>query len=190
MVSAQLAISLLLLLDGLGVADAVRRVAAAHPGVDSERVLIFGLFPKSRGYVGAREQTLYRSVAERLAQIPDARRASVVRYRPGIARDATCRPTTAADAPADVFVNVVGPGYFTTMGIPFLAGRDLRWSDGPSTPAVAVIGATTARRLFPGRSPIGARLRLPNGSGDGVQIVGIVGDVSTYPMTATQATSA
>ena len=189
LVAAQLAISLVLILDGLGVADAVRRVAAVDPGFDREHVLIFWLFPNARGYAGAREQGLYRAVVDRLAQLPGARGASLIRYRPGIARDAACRPPLSTESPADVYVNVVGPGYFSAMGIPFLAGRDLGWSDDASAPAVAIVSQTTAQRLVPGRSAIGARLQLPDGSRNSVEIVGVVGNVSTYPMTPGQGTA-
>ena len=189
LVAAQLAISLVLILDGLCVADAVHRVAESNPGFDREHVLIFWLFPSARGYAGVREQTLYRAVTERLALLPGARGASLVRYRPGIAREATCRAPVTAESPADVFVNVVGPAYFTAMSIPVIAGRDLSWSDGAGAPAVAIISQTTARRLFPERSPIGARLQLPDGSRDGAEVVGVVGDVSTYPMTPGQGTA-
>ena len=182
LVATQLALSLVLVLDGLLVADAVRRVAAANPGFDGEHVLMFWIFANSPGYTGAREQLAYREIAERLASIPGARSASLVRYRPGLYRSAPCRLGATPNDAAQVFVNVVGPSYFTTMGIPVLAGRDFTWADGATNPRVTIISEKAARSLFPGRSPIGSRLRIGDGDNGDAEIVGVVGSVKSYPM--------
>ena len=55
------------------------------------------------------------------------------------------------------------PGYFRTLGIPLLAGRDFTLADGPGAPAVMVVDETLADRFWPGESPLGRRLRLLRG---------------------------
>jgi len=68
----------------------------------------------------------------------------------------------------------ITPGYFQTMGLTLLAGRDLMASDGPSAMQAVVISATAARRWWPNRSPLGSTLKLL-GKQDW-HIVGVVAD--------------
>src|SRR6185503_3992847 len=76
----------------------------------------------------------------------------------------------------------VTPGYFQTMGIPMIAGRDFSLRDTPDSAPVVIASDALVRRMFAGENPIGKRVHvnlnsLPNG-GD-VEIVGVVGDVAT-----------
>jgi putative ABC transport system permease protein len=73
----------------------------------------------------------------------------------------------------------VSPDYFRVMRIPLLRGRVFSEQDSPSSPNVAIISETLARRYFPNQDPIGRQMRFgfpPNGNVSR-QIVGIVGDV-------------
>ena len=72
-------------------------------------------------------------------------------------------------------MNVVGPGYLRTLGIPLLKGRDFTERDTQATPLAALINQAMARKYWPDQDPIGARI-----SGDGknwAAIQGVVGDV-------------
>jgi predicted permease len=75
------------------------------------------------------------------------------------------------DENMSVNMNLVGPGYFATMGIPLLAGRDFSEGDGPAGPKVAVINEVMAKAFFGNESPIGRRLRYRR---DEIQIAGVV----------------
>jgi predicted permease len=68
----------------------------------------------------------------------------------------------------------VQPGYFETMGIPLLKGRDIVGTDLPNAPRVVVISESIARVFFPGRDPIGKLLNIWQVGT--AEIVGIVGD--------------
>jgi len=75
--------------------------------------------------------------------------------------------------------STVSPGYFHVMRIPLLRGRLFSEQDSPSSPNVAIISETLARRYFPNENPIGRQMRFgfpPNGNVSR-QIVGVVGDV-------------
>ncbi len=76
-------------------------------------------------------------------------------------------------------VPLVSPGYFRTLGIPLLRGRDFDAGDRPGSPLVAIISNTMARRYFPGENPIGQRLKHggPHQDNPFREIVGVVGDV-------------
>jgi predicted permease len=79
----------------------------------------------------------------------------------------------SADVPSEKIeasVNAVGPRFFETMGIPVLAGRDFTSRDEGSSPLVAVIGESVARKLFPGKSPLGRRIEI----GGSLEVVGVV----------------
>jgi len=73
-------------------------------------------------------------------------------------------------------MNVVGPDYFKTMGVPILAGRDLRSSDGAAAPKVAVINEKMAKYFFGNESPIGRHFGLGRGKGNEIEIVGVAKD--------------
>ncbi|HTX34490.1 MAG TPA: ADOP family duplicated permease [Bryobacteraceae bacterium] len=75
----------------------------------------------------------------------------------------------------------IGPGYFETLRIPLLAGRELTERDNVQAPSVAVVSESLARKLFPGRNPLGKRVFLARAvleakPGDETEIVGIVKD--------------
>jgi len=85
----------------------------------------------------------------------------------------------------DVFFNIVGNGFFSTMGIPLVAGRTFNPHDLQNSPKVAVINETMARRFFPNSSPIGHRFAIgetPDHPGE-VEIVGIVKDAKYTSLT-------
>jgi predicted permease len=78
----------------------------------------------------------------------------------------------------EVAFNAIAPRFFETMGIPLLLGRDFSRRDTARAPRVAIVGEETARKYFPGQSPIGRRLRFddPDGTGE-VEIVGVARDI-------------
>ena len=79
-------------------------------------------------------------------------------------------------------LRVVLPGYFETLRIPIVVGRDLAETDRNGTRSVLVINQAMARRLLPGENPLGKRIIMPRG-GEGplaLEIVGVVGDARIY----------
>ena len=77
----------------------------------------------------------------------------------------------------------VTPGYFQTMGMHLLAGRDVADSDRAGSDRVIVIGATAAKKWWPGRSPIGETIRL--GGEKPWRIVGVVSDAQMHSLVET-----
>ena len=73
--------------------------------------------------------------------------------------------------------DVVGPGYFRTLGIRLVAGRDFTEHDDAGSPAVIAINEAMARRLFGSNDALGRRLQWGGGGAIPLQIVAIVGDV-------------
>ena len=87
------------------------------------------------------------------------------------------RPSTDAREQNMVGRIIVTPGYFRTLGIPLLAGREFDSRDGPETAAVALVNETMARRYWndPGNA-VGRRFRVEN-SADWITVAGVVADV-------------
>jgi putative ABC transport system permease protein len=86
---------------------------------------------------------------------------------------------TAAGVPDDpsrntVSLRFVTPGYFATLGIPLVGGRDLADSDGPKSQFVAVVSQSFAERYFPKQNPIGRQINV--GNWDRI-VVGVAGEV-------------
>jgi putative ABC transport system permease protein len=73
----------------------------------------------------------------------------------------------------------VSPGYFRTLGIPLISGRDFSDRDGVDQPLVVILSKATAKKLFPNEDPLGHRVLFgtDNGNGAPAEVVGVVGDV-------------
>lgn len=94
------------------------------------------------------------------------------------------RPMSEGQSPT-FGTQFVSPGYFRTLGIPLLAGRDFTVNDHMGSPKVVVVSESLARRMWPGSSPIGRRLNSVSDSADGeeAEVIGVVGDVRLRSLT-------
>jgi ABC-type antimicrobial peptide transport system permease subunit len=72
-----------------------------------------------------------------------------------------------------VFSNTVSEGYFGTIGVPLVEGREFQLTDGEDSARVAIINEQFARKYYPNRDPIGKRLRLYSADGPLVEIIGV-----------------
>jgi putative ABC transport system permease protein len=73
----------------------------------------------------------------------------------------------------------ISSGYFRTLGIPLLSGRDFTERDGLDQPLVVILSNSTAKKLFPNENPIGRQILFGTDNGNGLptEVVGVVGDV-------------
>ena len=78
----------------------------------------------------------------------------------------------SADDGHDVWMNMVGEGYFSTLGIAIFAGRPFDEGDRAGAPRVAIVTQSAADRYWPGRDPLGESIRLSAGSDDWAQSEG------------------
>jgi predicted permease len=189
LIVSQVALSLVLLIGAGLFLRSISNLENVPTGFNKENVLLFGVDPNAVGYKeDARLVNLYQALEQRIATEPGVRSASVsfFTFNEGEWDDPV---TVFGSSPApgienDVIENVVGQGYFSTMGIPLLAGRTFGPQDTATSPKVAVINETMARNYFPGISPIGRRFALPHdvsaakeGNNDaGIEVVGVVKD--------------
>lgn len=181
LVVAQVALSLLLL---IGAGLAVRSMQAARridPGFETEGVVAVSLSPRLAGYEKAQTEQFYRELGERLAALPGVESVGQADHLPltlEINVEGTIPEEQATDNPNDwprVEAASVSPGYFRTLGIPLLAGRDFAETDREDAPGVVVVNQTLARNFWPDGEAVGRRLRL-SGPDRTVTVVGVVAD--------------
>jgi putative ABC transport system permease protein len=88
-------------------------------------------------------------------------------------------PDPPIDQWPDVIFRAIGPGYFDTMGIPIIHGRDFADHDNANSKDAVVISEKTAQHYWPGQDPIGKRLKPGSTTSDGpwLEVIGVVKDV-------------
>lgn len=152
-------------------------------GLRPDNIFTFSIAPELNGYTPERTIALFDQLHQNLAALPGVE--SLSESVMAAFTDSTAGSNITVDGyqanegeDMNVSQNYIGPDYFSTMGIPLLEGREFRASDTASSPKVAIINETMARRFFANRSPIGSRFAF--GAGDktrpDIEIVGVVKD--------------
>jgi putative ABC transport system permease protein len=185
MVVGQVAISLILLIGAGLLTRSLARLATTELGFDPRHVLT-GQLEASSGEIDQRLQ-FFAGLREELAALPGVTAVSFTSHVP-IRDTAGDPPMWAADRPPvdssqerTAAMRVVLPGYFDTLRIPLVAGRDLAAADRANTPRVLVINQVMARTLFPGENPLGKRVMVATGSAPlAFEVVGVAGDARIY----------
>jgi predicted permease len=183
LVTAQVALSFLLLFGAGLFVQSLQNLKTTDTGVALDNLVTFQLSPALNGYNPARTNSFYEQLLERLRAAPGVKSAGLVAIPilSGYEWDSSVaveghRAQEGEDMQA--FMNAVSPGYFETMKIPILEGRDFRRADATEERTTAIVNQKFAQHFFKGKSPIGKRL----GSGAGpnskltVEIVGLVAD--------------
>jgi putative ABC transport system permease protein len=180
-VAAQVALSLVLLVAAFLFLRVLQHERALDPGFRIERAGFVTVDLRLLDRERSSDAAFFEAWLARVRSSQGVEAASVARFLPlGLAPATTRVNVNGLIAPAaEGFpsgFNVVSPGYFETLGIPLLAGRDFEKSDGPAAEPVAVISRATAARLFPARDPVGRALKH---EGRSLRVVGVVGDIVT-----------
>jgi predicted permease len=162
---AQIALSLLLLVSaGLFI----RSFRAAHqfnPGFDSHQVLLGSYDLFAEGYKEADGIAFHRQTLENVAALPGVRSASLADWVPlgfGSSSDEFVPEGYVAGPHEAVEAGFarVSPGYFATMRIPIMRGREFAVQDSADAPPVVIVNEALARRYWPGRDALGKRLKI------------------------------
>ena len=169
----------LALLSGAGLLiRTLRNYQHIDLGMRADSVLAFGVHP-STPEDGPETLGFYHRLTDRLRAVPGVASVTLAANRPGSGWSDNNTPVvdgrayTWDDGRNDLRTNLVGPNFFQTLGIPVLAGRDLRASDTETAPAVAVVNQTFVDRYLKGQSPLGHTLGDSKHPGT---IVGVVAD--------------
>jgi predicted permease len=182
MVSAQVALSLPLVLGAALFIQSLHNVLAVDTGFNREGVLMAHINAARAGYSLDRLASLYEQILERLGSAPGVRAATLSTYPPltgggGTFFSASGLSIDNHPAPrktyGNVYLNEVAPGFFDTLGIPFLSGRDFRRFDNAQAPRVVIISEALATQLFPHENALGHAIQVTETSGP-AEIVGVV----------------
>jgi putative ABC transport system permease protein len=185
LVVAEIALTLILLAGAGLLVNSFLRLQRVDPGFDPEHVTIADLMvPQGRYRTGEDQSRLYRRLLEGLAARPELQAAGVGFPGPFHAASASATfflegraSATRAERPFAHIATASG-GYFAAMGIPLLSGRTFQDRDAATAPPVAIVSASLARRYWPGRNPIGQRLRFDSDEkAPWFTVVGLAGDV-------------
>jgi predicted permease len=167
----QVAFSVIVLSFGVLCLLSLRALRVADPGYDHKRVLAVSFDVKDELAVNIDFRELLAHMQQRVTSLPDVQAVS---FASGVPLTATGRSRTGAgniedyQRPADQdyipwdFV-LVSPGYFQTLGVPLLRGRDFTLQDGPGTSRVMIINELMAERFWPGQNPIGKHVDVGGG---------------------------
>lgn len=179
LIVAQMATCVVLL---AGAALCVRSLMNANSidiGFDTHHIALASLDPSSLGYSPAKINDFYERLIDRVQHLPGVTSASYAAFLPlGTSRSGTSVSKQLGPDPSAISVDIyrIAPGFFQTMGIPLLRGRDLTQKESDSDkPDAIIINETLARRLWPGQDPIGKHLAMRYEKTMS-QVVGVVKD--------------
>jgi putative ABC transport system permease protein len=184
LVTSEVGMTLVLLVGAGLLINSLVRLLQVNPGFSPDRVIAFRFaLPTAKYPELHRHAAFFQQLIERVQILPGVRSVGATRNLPLSSQSMTSplfvegRPATLSSRQAFVQFATVHPGYFRTLAIPLLQGRDFTERDTAKTPPVAIINDALARRFFPGENPIGRKLRTGFGGDAMREVVGIVGDV-------------
>lgn len=186
LVIGEVAIAIVLLAGAGLLIQSLRRLQQVNPGFSARNVMTFSIGLPEVKYKPAQQVEFYRQFLARLEALPGVISASAVMPLPlsgdrmRVTFETEGRPIPKSDLPATE-IRTVGLGYFKTIGIPLIKGRDFSERDDKKAPAVIIVNEEFARQFFPGEDPIGKHIQ-PGISADDDdstmrEIVGVVGNV-------------
>ena len=183
LVAVEVALSLVLLAGAGLMIRSLYKLQEINPGFDEHNVLTMELQINKRMFANATEQAqFFNQLQERTGAIPGVESVGAVDDLPltGGSNQPVAvegQPAMALSEQPEVSVRVMTPGYFRTMRIPLLAGRDVSSSDGADSAPVVVISESMAKKFWPKGDAVGHHLKLSFYPDKERTIVGIVGDV-------------
>ena len=180
LVTAQIALSMTLLVASGLFIKSLRNVNRADLGLSAENVVMFSVSPALNGYEPERIRTLFRDIEVGLTSIPGVTTASAGSV-PLIAGNNWGNDVNVQgfergpDIDANSRFNMIGPDYFSTLGTPLIAGREFTLSDELGAPKVAVVNQTFARKFGLEADAVG-KFMSTGGAELNIEIVGLVTD--------------
>jgi len=175
-----------ILLAGAGLLlQSLERVRSDSPGFSTQGTLVTAVNLSASGYDVQRAKSFQDDLIDRVQGLPGVESAALARVTPlgygtfssaPIAVDGYQPPT---DERLSVDYNQVGPGYFATIGIPLVSGREFTRADNETAAPVAIVNETMAARYWAGKNPIGDRLQVKD---KWLEIVGVAKTSRYYSM--------
>jgi macrolide transport system ATP-binding/permease protein len=176
LVLLQVSLSFVLLAGAGLLLQSLQRIQNASPGFRTRDVLTSAIDLFSAGYKLDRAMSFKDQLLERIRSLPGVDSVAVERVLPfsyAVYSNAAIAPDGYQAAPDEIpsadYV-AVSEGYFATIGIPLLSGREFTRNDDENAPPVAIVNETMAARYWSGKDPIGQRLQVKD---KWMQVVGV-----------------
>jgi putative ABC transport system permease protein len=184
LVTGQVALSLMLLVGAGLFLGTLRNLLSTDLGFSRHNVLLAQADMLQANVPREQRPRVYHEIVERLRTLPGVLSASSSFVTPisGSTWNEIVSPegySSKGKFDTLVYLNRVSPGYFATMRIPLLIGRDFSEHDDAGAPKAMLIGQSTARRFFGKENPIGRTIRMEGqpGKPDAFQVIGVVKDI-------------
>jgi macrolide transport system ATP-binding/permease protein len=183
LVSAQIALSLVVLVCAGLCVRSLQKLQRIDAGFDTAKVLVMGLNLSLNGYKEEQGRQFYANLLERVSALPGVESASLARIVPltgsGMRLSVGIEGYTPRDdKPINFDMNIVGPRYCETMKLPLMAGREFTANDNAAAAPVVIINEEVARTYWPNQNPLGKHLMIGAPGQDkpqAVEIIGVVG---------------
>jgi len=186
LVVGELAIAVVLLVGAGLLMQSLWRLRNVSPGFESQNLLTFVVGIPEVKYPTEKQEPFYRELVRRVESLPGVRSASSIIPLPltgdsfVISFETEGRPVEKGNQPsADFFA--IEEGYFKTLGVSMLQGREFTERDNKTAPPVIIVNQAFAKKFFPGEDPIGKRIKpgiSTNSDKPAMrEIVGVVSDV-------------
>jgi predicted permease len=189
LVVGEIAAAVMLLVGAGLLARTFAELRRVDVGFDTSRLLVLRITPDAARYRDASTTDYYRRVLDALREIPSIESAAAVTSLPmsTLGSDFTrpfwpenARP--AGNAVSEASIRMATPGYFATLGVPLLAGREFADRDNADAPRVVIVNQTLARNTWGAESPVGRNLVLDYQRGPyPYEVVGVVRDARDGP---------
>jgi predicted permease len=154
-VVAQVALSLVLLIAATLLVRGLRHALLIDPGFAMDHRLAARIYISEPEYTPESGRLFFARVLETVRSTPGVRSATLSYTVPLNFMDSTCAATDPTARPRRVGSDIVVPGYFDTLAIPILGGRQFTAADRAGSPRVVVVNQTFAGRFWPGENPVG-----------------------------------
>ncbi len=182
LVVVQVALSMLLVAGAGLFARSLYNLKNLETGYQTDNVVTFRVDPALNGYDQGRIKTFYDRLLQDIATIPGVASAAVAMV-PVLTGDASSRTIQVAgytpkpDENMNPWTNEIAAGYFRTMGMPLLTGREFDERDADGAPLVAIVNQSFANHYFPNQSAVGQRIGYRSMNNPAaIEIVGVVRD--------------
>jgi len=179
LIVTQVALSLVLLLGAGLLARSFEKLYSIGLGFQKESVLEIALYPKPGGYQNLNLNSYHKQLVARISSLPGVSSVSfgdATIPNPQGWHDTVSQMTADSSTGIRLMANaaLVSPGFFRTLGIPLLRGRDFNETDDEKHARIAIVNSNLAERLFPNIDAIGKTIRfgfMPDY--ENIEIVGI-----------------
>jgi len=180
-VAFQIALSTLLVLGAGLFLRSLLALRSVDAGFRTDHLILFGIDPPATRYAAGKDVQLLARLEQEFAAIPGVQSvtAASMAYIGNSMSNEIFLPAGESNDPNKQqaeFVNTVGNSFFSTMGIPIVAGRAFDAQDTATSAKVAIINQSLARKRFPNVNPIGKEFKTGDDAAGWIRIVGVCAD--------------